>query len=621
MRSIARPDRVERAGRYLLQRRERRTLDRELRRSRGEEVKLTGNRPLRRLESVSKPKRLIAYDLETDRIKAGSPMPRYITSFGEGNFLSMRILDLRHLGEVLENYFLTPELKGTRFVAWNGNHFDAYLVGAALLHKPEYILRPYLTRGKQLRGMRVQLKCDPKINWEFLDGMSMTGILKSLKDFLKTFAPDHQKLAGPDFEKEDFDYQNISHVEYAERDSQGLYFAMEAAQKIVFDAFGVPLQPTIGNTAIRIFQRYIPWRTVAWRPRVEILNIVRRVVMRGGFCHCMRRYRGPIWKYDLNQAYAAAMRDSWLPAGTVYHKAKSNKIMPFAMCAIYRITARSDRNQIPFYYTRALDRKRFFGMREIQDTWITSTEAVQLQREGWKIVISDCYYWDDPFTMKEYVDRLEKLRGEAPGGPGDAHGTMIKYVGNNSYGKTVEVLGGIELVMSKEKPAGYHDYQAEDDQFRHIWYKFSDPVERPYHQPQIGAFITAHVRMEVRRAALCDPASFLYADTDCVVFDRPAELNLDPKKYGFWKQEVAGEIYMILDKKVYANRDATVKHAKGMNVSRLTQDDFESWERGVAPIQVQLQRQNFLKVMTGGDMFVSRSKTGSKTGQQKSVDI
>jgi hypothetical protein len=201
---------------------------------------------------------------------------------------------------------------------------------------------------------------------------------------------------------------------------------------------------------------------------------------------------------------------------------------------------------------------------------------------------------------------------------------MVKAIGNNSYGKTVERLEGLELVLSAIRPEGFFAYQDEGDLFQHVWAKLSKPVPREYHQPQLGAFITAHVRMVVRRAAILAGSSWLYADTDCVMTSEPMMgLNLDPKRYGFWKLEVDGESYRIINKKVYASIETEtdektklirpkVAHAKGLNVRLLSAEQFESWLNGKPPKQKQFQKQNFVKVMTGFDMFAIREKFGER---------
>jgi hypothetical protein len=271
-----------------------------------------------------------------------------------------------------------------------------------------------------------------------------------------------------------------------------------------------------------------------------------------------------------------------------------------------------------------------FSDREITDSWITSIEVEQLIAEGWILNVREGYGWEEAFRMREYVGKLESLRVNAPDGPSGALGTMVKSIGNNSYGKTVESLDGMELLMSVERPvatareletngkrASWHPYHADDEQLENIWFRFREPGWREYHQPQLGAFITAHVRMLVRRAALLAPRDFLYADTDCVVFSRPVPLPVDPKKYGMWKLEASAAPYWLIAKKVYAQQDGDwseshPRHAKGMNVKKLTRSHFQRWHEGLAPAQEQAQRSNFVAFCAGAPMFKSRSRVGQR---------
>jgi hypothetical protein len=598
-------------------------------------------RPMRRKQTpalekvVSRLTKIIAYDLETTRIKKGTPRPLYITACGpEGFWISGEVLGVSHLSEILVTRFLIPETQGARFVAWNGNKFDVYFVALALLKNPDYILRPYLTSGKNLRGLRIVKrvysddgieitgqKGAPRIDWEFLDGIAVTGIQKSLSGFLKTFAPAFQKLDGPDFDKEDFNPRNAAHVKYAERDSEGLYHALEKARMVCVENFSIDLSATIGNMAIKIFQRHIPNFVECWKPPAKALRVIHDQVMRGGFCFCVKRYRGPVWKYDLNQAYAAAMRDARMPAGRCVW---SQKINPYAVAYIARLTARNFANRIPFYYRDIETGKSVFALQEIGDTWLTSIEIEQLKAEGWKVDVAECWFWESKFSMKEYVNKLENLRIGGGRDPKDAQGEMMKYIGNNSYGKTVERLDGLELIMSAEQPDGFSAYPVDDiddDSLNYVWYKFAAPVLREYHQPQLGAFITAYVRMVVRRAALLNPDTWLYADTDCVVFRDPVALTLDPGKYGAWKIEESGTVYTIAAKKVYCSFDGKTKHAKGLNIKYLTTEDFEKWYQGIPPKQTQIQRQNFVKVVSGFDMFFELPKWGEVNAHTRATDL
>jgi len=597
--------RINRISKQLLERFERHADKKESHKKR---------KPFRLKERVRiKARDMIAYDLETSNIEAGTPSVKYMTAYNQKfDFaFSQPVSDLKQLSFILRHYFLIDEFSQCRFVAWNANNFDVYFIAAALLQSKDFILRPYMTKGKKIRGLKVIDKDDEKLSWEFLDGMAMTGIQKPLKAFLKVFAPDYQKLVDViDFDKESFDPKNQKHVEYAMRDSEGLYHGLIKAESIIQEHFNMVLQPTVGNLGIKIFQANIAPDVTVWAMPMKIQKIMRDEVMRGGYCHCVGKYYGKVWKYDINQAYAAAMREAWLPCGRA-QRILAKRVNEHAPCAIYQVTAHHPTNFVPFYWKDA-DKKARFTNNDIVKSWLTSIEVKQLKLEGWKVEIHDGYFFTDQFKMTKYVNKLEVLRNAGEGGAKGAQGEMIKAVGNNSYGKTVEQLEGLELVMALECPNGYAHYQDSDDMFQHIWYKFNEPSVREYHQPQIGAFITAHVRMVLRRAIMLNPKAWLYADTDGIMFSEPVKLDISQTVYGKWKVEAEGEYFRLITKKVYANDDASEKHAKGVNINRLTNDDFTSWFDGKPPVQTQTQRSNFVDAMTGSDMFYERTKVGQK---------
>jgi len=595
------------------------------------------------------PAPLIAYDLETSRIEVGTPRPLYLTAYCPGVLdLSEPVRDMRHLGFLLASNFLTLEHAGARFVAWNANRFDAMFIAAALVASDDLVIRPYLTRGKTLRGMRVQLRVSPpgwKAKsppwWEFIDGIAATGLTgTSLADFSARFAPEHAKLTGViDFEGgQDFDPRNPEHVRYARQDSIALYWSISRAQSILVETFNEGLRATMGATCIRILQAHMP-RMVEVDPLPADLSvIVREQVMRGGFCYCARRHDGPVWKYDINQAYAAAMREARLPAGRPFRTVGG--VHPFARVYVARVSGTNHRNPVPFYCRQETDGRlrSVFAYESLTRVWITGIEVEQLRREGWRLTVHESWTWEDDFTLREYVDRLETLRTTCEGGPKGAIGTMVKAVGNHSYGKTVEVTDPIEYLVARDRPEGYLPVIRDDDShMAHVWYRDlipwdAEPREgelpgdrqappKPYHQPHLGAMITAHVRMVVRRAALLAPDAWLYADTDCVIYDRDvtALLDIDPARYGAWKVEETGARYLIIAKKVYAKIDADARpddspktrSAKGLHPGKLTNGDFEAWAQGEAPTQDQVQANNFLRVMSGADMFRGQTRRGT----------
>ena len=577
--------------------------------------------PLQRKQIRSPVKPYVAYDLETTRIQAGTPTVKYITAYGE-NFKVSRPtigkdpqLCLLH---ILERFFLKPEYKTYRFIAWNGNNFDAYFIADALTKSNRWLVKPYVTRSKALRGLRV-LENDTKNYWEFLDGVAMTGLFgKSLASFVAMFAPDYPKLKI-DFDQTEFDPSNPEHIAYAERDSEALYHALLEVNRIVFQLTGNELQPTIGNLAIKYVQSRVPEETMVWEAPYELRDTLYTTIKRGGYCWIQKQFAGPVWKYDINQAYAAAMRDCALPAGRCFH---TKGYIPDRPGVYHVYIGRLAESPIPFYYRPSDKNIGAFTAGAYVDTWLTSTEIEHLIRDGWLVEYIEGFHWDESFHLTEMVAELERLRFSDPKGPNGPLGTMVKYIGNSAYGKTLERLEGIELVMASDCPEGYSNYLAdmahlEDAPYlKNIYFKFRDPFSRVYHRPQIGDFITAHVRIVVREAALQNPDAFLYADTDSVTFSEPVDfLDVDPKRYGAWKQETNGEHAILIGKKVYWCDEGNTRKAKGLYTKQLTKKHYEKWHQGDIPVQKQIQRQNFVKFISGVPMFADRERTGTNAAE------
>lgn len=567
---------------------------------------------------------IIAHDLETTPIQEGTPRLLYVTAFGDNFKLSMPIIGTNRLQtycDILETYFLLPENQKAMFVAWNSNNFDTYFVAHALLKSDKWIIQPYMTASKALRGLKVKSKEKVKIDgkprvlqFQFLDGISMTGMIgKTLKSFLATFAPELPKLDIGDFETVTFDPYNKKHVAYAERDSEGLYVGMCRVRDIIHELTEKPLKPTIGNLAVNYFMEHLPTGVTLKPPHGELKKVLHGPVKRGGYCWCQRPYKGRVWKYDLNQAYAAAMRDAALPCGDVAATRRYDRRKP----GVYAVTIHREKPaKIPFYYKVPTDNVgRFTTGKEPVETWLTSIEIEHLRRDRWTVAVDHGYVWAQSFNFGRVVDNLEALRGTDPAGPGGPLGTMVKAIGNNAYGKTLEMLNGLELVIANECPEGYDVYDPFDAELALIFSRSRFAFTKPYHVPQIGVFVTAHVRCLVRSTALLAPDNFLYADTDCVVFSKSMELDIHPTRYGAWKVEAAGVPYIIVGKKIYHGEDGSIK-AKGLRTKKLSESDYQHWLIQ-QPEQEQTQRQNFLKFLSGHAMFKSQKRTGTDVRKSK----
>lgn len=563
------------------------------------------------------------YDLETDPIHSGPvPAPRYFTLSNTSSrcVVSKPTIGFDALHAAIIEHMLTPELVGTRFVAYNGNNFDMLVLTKALEADPDYVIEPYLTRSKQLRGATVRRVDNPKTCWYFSDAIAMFGFQGKLADFLESFAPEHHKLHTDVL---DFDVNDPEAVRYAENDTTALVAAVEGASRALDSATHMYPQNTIGKLAVKYFQNNLPEDVLIWQPPMGCRDALIRAKL-GGYVNCAGTFYGPVWKVDINQSYAHQMRKP-LPSGRCVHVFREwrGKLGLYHV-VLYRSVPDT---RVPFYtrpdgtYARAID-----GSEPVR-TWVTSVEIEYLRKYGWTVLVGEGYVWSDQFTMKPMVDALEQARMTCPGGPKGPIGKMIKAVGNNAYGKTVEQHDGIRYVQSATCPGeGYIREQAEELCGANIWLTKEEPKAEDYHRMQLGVFILAYGRVQVMEGAQAGRAFYLYSDTDCNVYaaDVSVRLDIDPARYGAWKIEAEAEPYYIVAKKGYWSEashvdleDGRVKpdhiSMKGMHQRDLTSEELAAWfHGGDPPKQMQTQRYNFIKTMTTGQMYRATERQASR---------
>lgn len=571
---------------------------------------------------------LIAYDLETSRIEAGTPTVKYITLRGDGFLESYQLDDLLDLARVLESRMLTPIHSGKRFVAWYGNSFDIYFIVLALIHhgRTAWHIKPYMTAKKMLRGLCVYHPTKEELRWEFIDGAAATGCMIKLKAFGKQFAPLYPKHS---IDVINFDPTNETHIRYAERDAELLYHAMLEVESRLLSLTGNGLMATIGKAAILFLAKEMPPKVNVYPPPAPIAALIHKIVKRGGYVWIAQAGVFDTWKYDLNSAYPDVMGRQKFPCGSLVHivgKVTKN------LCGIYRVTfSRTQRDaqavlSVPFYY-KDLDGHAHYVTHGKFDSWLINPEIDFLMAQGWTVVVHEGWYWSDTFRFAAWKNKLEKIRITDPGGPKGPMGTICKILGNAGYGKTGEQRTGDDYVISMACPEGYTHYNhgtLGTDLELPLWVKSELPEPAFYHVPQIAAFVTAYVRIRTMQAALLSPDTFISADTDMVAFSSPvaaSEAQTHPLEYGKWKKEVDGTPYIFVCKKGYADLRTGEKHIKGLVTDQVTVEQMQRWLKGELPVQVQTQRQGFLKVLSGEPMYKNLERTGTDIKKLKNIEI
>lgn len=549
---------------------------------------------------------IVAYDYETGRIpeKPGDAMrvpPKYVTAYGEGVFQSQRLACEQDVLEAFSDLWVQCADR-TRLVAYNGNRFDLRILMGALA-RSAFTVEPFFAKQAGLRGAVIRHK---RKSVYVLDAIAMIGPSVNLKTFLQQFAPDFQKH-DLDLSTIDFDADNPEHVAYAERDSEGLYHAMIEAERLVKTVTGIGLQCTIGGLGIRAFASRLPKSVISFALDVEAFQVVRKIVMRGGYVYA-RKYRGPLWTYDLNQAYAAAMRDCKMPAGRMCRTQVEHRNRP----GVYQVMlGREVPAPVP-YPVRDQSGKLIETHGEGVRTWLTSGEIRCLRKHGWLCVVERGFVWQSSFSMKSFVNGLESRRRAYASGT--AMNTIVKNIGNNAYGKTLQESDNEKYLVSFLRPRGaFPVFDGSGEHITGLWFKpQTRDARRRYQRPQIGAFVTAHVRCVIYDAIMQDPDHFVKCDTDSVSFTRAQTFPISPWRYGDFKCENDGRRDIVIGKKVYwsEGKGAT---CKGLRVKQLTRRDYERWfADGTPPVQTQVQLLSWKKSLA--PLWRVQERSGTKVG-------
>lgn len=549
---------------------------------------------------------IVAYDYETGRIpeKPSDLMtvpPKYVTAYGKNVFQSQRLATEQDVLFAFSDLWVQCDDR-TRLVAYNGNRFDLRILMSALA-RSAFTVEPFFAKQAGLRGAVIRHN---RKSVYVLDAIAMIGPSVNLKTFLEQFAPAYQKHKL-DLSRVEFNPGNPKHVAYAERDSEGLYHAMVEAERLVKTVTGIGLQCTIGGLGIRTFASRMPRSAISFALDTEAFHVVRRIVMRGGYVYA-RKYKGRLWTYDLNQAYAAAMRDCKLPAGRMCRTQVEHRKRP----GVYEVVL--GRKQLaPVPYPVRNDKGvlvETFGEGIV--TWLTSDEIRCLRRHGWLCVVQRGFVWQSHFSMTTFVNSLEARRKAYASGT--AMNTIVKNIGNNAYGKTLQESGNERYIVSAKRPRGaFPVFDGSGEHIDGLWFRTEKrDTRRRYERPQIGAFITAHVRTVLYDAIMGDPDHFVKCDTDSVSFTRPQTLLISPWRYGDWKLVTDGKRDIVIGKKVYwsTGKGAT---CKGLRVKQLKRRDFERWfAEGTPPNQTQVQLLSWKKSLA--PLWRVQERSGTRVG-------
>lgn len=567
---------------------------------------------------TKRPLQFLAFDIETTPIRIGTPTPKYITVKGEDVELESDLDNAKDLARFFTDHLLVSRFNRYRFVGWNCGRFDIYFVLDALCAVKGVEILPMVGRG----DVKAAIIKRGKLTFTLCDGKTMTGFNGGLDDFLKAIIGEGKKDLVLDA-KTEFNGRDPMHSLYAKWDSEGLYIAIKTFDQTLRTTFGAGLKATVGGFGISYFRGKMPENKWCRTPPEKCRDAIHKSAYRGGFVWCAKQHFGKVWHYDINQAYGGAMRSTQLPCGSIARTTRYRENQR----GIYLVSGQwTTPAQIPFFAT-SIDKngkayRSNFYTKIIDRCWLCDIEIEQLRSEGFVFQVYDGWVWSDTFDFSDAVNDLEKMRSQAA--QGDPIHLIVKAIGNTAYGKFADQGADFEYCISKDKPqgVGWFQYDPFETEKQNLWCRHTKN-ERYYnalYQPQIAAFVAASVRCQVRAACQREHENFLYADTDSIILSKPANaLDLDSKKYGSWKTVSAGNKYIIVGRKVYADLDS--EQVKTTAVHNVTIEEIKKWYDGEPPKKSMLARRCALQTVFGFDMFYELERRGIDFANQKTIKL
>ena len=196
---------------------------------------------------------------------------------------------------------------------------------------------------------------------------------------------------------------------------------------------------------------------------------------------------------------------------------------------------------------------------------LTMTDYILL-KEHYELVdfeiLDGCWFYAEIGIFDQYIEKYKKIKLESKG----ARRELAKLFLNNLYGK-----------MASNTDSSFKVAYVKDDKtigFMYVPAKDKIPGYIP-----VGSAITSYARNFTIRAAQknyhgVDKAGFIYADTDSIHCDLPAEqivgIKVDDKNFCCWKLEAYWDVATFTRQKTYIEH---VTHEDGIPVGELTDEN------------------------------------------------
>lgn len=308
-------------------------------------------------------------------------------------------------------------------------------------------------------------------------------------------------------------------------DCKATYYLGKFIQDFYYKECKIPLQLTVGASALRIFQQHF-FNDYFIRTN-DFLSMFERQSYYGGRVELFKKGKYKTYNYDVNSMYLSIMRDCLIPdvSTAKYIENGKNYLSHFnKYLGIYHCTVKSpDKLYIPLLPVR-IDKKLKFPLGTFTGTW-TSAELQKAVSIGYKIlkVYSYIYYKQSKYYFQDFANFVWQKRTEYKAIKNKGMDLMIKKIGNSLYGKFAQrnsndYFGRINDVESLPEKCEIFDFKGE------IWVRIKgDLIPATFEFPAISSFITSYARLKLYEGIEANMSTILYCDTDSLKLETEAK--------------------------------------------------------------------------------------------------
>jgi hypothetical protein len=307
----------------------------------------------------------------------------------------------------------------------------------------------------------------------------------------------------------------------------------------------------------------------------------------------------PVWCIDINSMYPFVMLSNY-PNPNKYRKTKNLRLDVHSVADV-TVTIPKTCYLPPLAYRR--DKRLIFPVGRFRGSW-TNEELQAAEQRGGTIekVHSVITFPEDCYPFKRYVDRLYKIKTDAPD---ELQKYSAKLFLNSLYGKMGERVDIVNILPVDEVPDTktaivYGDYAYVQEGRKYpghtnaIWAIVTTAKARLYLLGQMERIIESGGRL-------------LYCDTDSIFYQSEKPLHRESSKIGGWKLEGKYSFAQFLAPKLYGvlDYDNTLKvRAKGVPKSAAV----KFFNEGKATFSRPIKLRSILKQHRTGNHWIETAK-------------